>query len=282
MSDDRLVRIGGEEPEEGPDRTEPEGISQKTTDQLAGLMKQEKAANSDEEVKTGTAVKLKAVLKDLKSAKGKETVIAGLKIVDTKKALANLEAFLGHMGKFKFSLEDSYFQPFFSDTVVAESRKSGTYYDPIVLMHPLARFVRTGFHEYNHDNDRNQNEALVDADAEVKAKKCGILDDDSELTAEHEEAKANFYLFIERIDEGKGIDATVEEVFQLYYNERFEKIYELYEESYINKLPEDERDQAFKFFNLVFPELEVKEDGQYHLLVEELGPEIVPSYEKAA
>lgn len=282
MIDESVVNPG--EPEEGPGNPEPNDLKAKTTAKLAALMNGGEAKNDDseDEVKTGTAVKLRTVLDQLREAKGKEANIAGLKIVDTKKALANLEAFLKHMGKFfSFSKDDTYFQRF-SGYIVGESRQGGTHFDPILLMHPLARFVRTGFHEYGHDKDRIQPEGMLDAQAEVKAKKCGLIDEDSQLTEKYEQAKVDFYTFVERVREGKTVDDTVEEVFQLYYNNEFEKVYELYEEKYINKLPEEDRDEAFKFFNVVFPELEVKGDGQYHPLVEEVGPEIEPEYMDAA
>ncbi len=250
MSDERA--LGPREPEDGPDHPEPE------------------------DVKTGTSMKLKDAMKEMKAAND-NVEVAGLTIADSQKAAGNLEAALAHLGKhFKIDKDSIYFQKF-SGNYVGESRESGTYIDPIMLMHPTARLVRVLSHELGHNNDQIQNEGLVDA----YAKTVGMLGDDSEVTEVYEKALENFYGFIERVRGNREVNECVKEVYELYYQGEFEKIYELYEESCINTLPKGQ-EEAFAFFNIVFPELEVKGDGQYHPLDEEVGPVIKPEFRNAA
>lgn len=251
MSDERV--LGPREPEDGPEHPEPE------------------------DVKTGTSMKLKDAMKEMKAAND-NVEIAGLTIEDTKGAAKNLEAALAHLSRhFQIDRDSIYFQKF-SGNYVGESRESGTYIDPIMLMHPTARLVRVLSHELGHNNDQIQNEGLVDA----YAKTVGMLGDDSEVTEVYEKALENFYSFIEKVRGNKSVEASVKEVYELYYSGKFEQIYELYEESYINTLPKDSQEEAFVFFNVVFPELEVKGDGQYHPLEEEDGSEIEPNFKNAA
>lgn len=187
---------------------------------------------------------------------GKPVDIAGEK-VDPEVAYENLKEALELVGDFlNFDPNDLYFQKFCGETV-GEARGEKIIVDPLMLMHPAARLAHVIAHEKAHM------EGDVDLDSLVESyiSTLGFVQNDGAiLSPKYISAQENFHEFINRIADGKTVDETVEKVFNLYYRGKFDQIYALYDDKYIQKLgTKEEKDEAFAFFKTVFPLLEVTE-----------------------
>lgn len=212
---------------------------------------------------TGTEqLKLAVVEKRLRKGVRAQTevAIAGIKIPDPEKAYKNLEESLARLNKyFHIDRNDIYFRNF-PGQIVGGSTTQGTKIDPIMLMHPVARIAHVIGHELSHRKDTVQHEGLVEA--HVRA--IGLVEGEEpalRVTEKYETALASFYEFISRIRKGKDTNTTVKEIYKLYYEGKFEDIYEMYNKRYVNTLPEDKQDEAVEFFWRVFPELDYNEKG---------------------
>ena len=180
--------------------------------------------------------------------------IAGLKIQNPESAYKNLEFALDRVKVYfnetlKVDLNDIKFMQFKGD-IAGESKESGTYIDPILLMHPAVRLAHVIAHELAHQNNSIQNEGLVESYVDQFFGNDGV---------EHgyDEAVVNFSKFAERFDSSIDAKTATSKIYELYYNEKFESIYKTYHENYIKNLnSEEEKDEAFKLFKTVFPELE--------------------------
>jgi len=210
----------------------------------------------------------KRVKKALKKASktGESVPVSGVEISDSVRAYRNLQAALSHVENMTgFTGKDLYFAKFEGETV-GEAKEGKIIIDPIMLMHPAHRLAHVIVHEYCHGNDV-ENEGLVEARTRALMQKSGLLvEEGGELktTEAYDVALANFYEFVEKVADGKDISAVVEDVYQLYYSGNYEAIYEMYEEKCMDGLKSDEeRNEAFEFFETVFPELAVKRAGLY-------------------
>ena len=99
-----------------------------------------------------------------------------------------------------------------------------------------------------------------------------------QTTAKYDEAVLSFHEFAEKVSRGRELPVVVEEIYKLYYSENYESIYETYEKCCM-KGTDEENSQAFSFFEKVFPELKVNEDGWYKTCTDE---EEVPESDQAA
>ena len=180
--------------------------------------------------------------------------IAGQKIKNPETAYNNLEFALDkvklHFNEtLKIDLNDIQFTQF-KGNIVGESKESGTYIDPILLMHPAVRLAHVIAHELAHQNNSIQNEGLVESYVDQFFGNNGV---------EHgyDEALVNFSKFAERFDSSIDAKTATSKIYELYYSEKFESIYKIYHENYVKTLnSEEEKDEAFKLFQTVFPELE--------------------------
>ncbi len=195
-----------------------------------------------------------------------DSEIAGQKIKNPEQAYKNLEFALSKVkeyfsGTLKIDLSDIQFQKFRGD-IVGESKESGTFVDPIMLMHPAIRLAHVISHELAHQNDTIQNEGLVESYVEQFFGDTGI---------EHiyDEALNNFTEFAKRFDSSNDAPSATKKIYELYYQGKFESIYKGYHDNYIKNLKtEKEKNEAFKLFRIVFPELEYagkKRPGDFEL-----------------
>lgn len=188
-------------------------------------------------------------------------IVDELPEVDPKVAYANLkEALKIVKGKgFKVKKGDVYFASL-PGQEVGEATPEGITIDPIMLMHPAARLAHVIAHEIAHVGGRVDPEGLVEAYVRLSGfGESGGL----EATKKYEEALENFYLLVDKLcgedSEDKDKVKMINKLYKLYYNEKYEEIYDLFEENYMNNLVTDkEKDDAFKLFGEVFPELHVR------------------------
>ncbi|MFH1284547.1 MAG: hypothetical protein ABIH78_03090 [Candidatus Peregrinibacteria bacterium] len=194
-----------------------------------------------------------------------EAEVAGLKMNDPKQAYENYKFAFDYLkNNLGISMEDVYFKQFSGD-VVGESTSAGIEIDPILLMHPAMRLVYAIAHESGHSRGKVDNEGLVEAYVKY-VKGIDLMGDDLVKTERYDTAEKNFYEFVERVSDGAEIKATVEKIYELYYSQKYEEIYELYDEKYLKGLPEDERVEAFDFFFETFPEFTYDWEGQTSLM----------------
>lgn len=214
---------------------------------------------------------LKAGVEGEKARKGtkKELEIAGKKVVDPERAYQNMqEAFRlvrTYFGKhLKINLDDLQFKQFHGH-MVGESKKEGTFVDPIMLMHPAMRLAHVIAHELAHRNKKVMNEGLVEG---------YIQNWFGYDKAEHryEEAVEKFKEFAMKFNKNGDIRKTTEKIYELYYTHRYEKLYQQYAKNYIKGLKtEKEKDEAYKLFREVFPELQYMENGKFSVKHGEKG-----------
>ncbi len=221
-----------------------------------------------------TVLKGGAEIKKLRSADKKPKLkIAGQEIPDPKRSYENLQSALAKVKEcfghyFHINLDEMYFRKFHGN-MVGESRKEGTYYDPILLMHPVQRFAHVKGHELGHDKGRIKNEPLVDVFAQVKL----FFGAENPLHG-FELAEKKFIELAKRCDKNGNFKAGTEKLYAFYYRGESEKMYELYEKNYMAGLAtEAEKDQAFGFFREVFPELHyvAKEQAPGHFNLKTLN-----------
>lgn len=214
----------------------------------------------------------------------KKVEVAG-QAVDPQQAYENLRTALDLVksrgaGFLRVSLDEISFRKFHGN-VVGESGKEGVQVDPIMLLHPAYRLAHVIAHEAAHDRNEIQNEGLVESYIQ-------LLFGEENPGEVYENAVNNFAEFAKRCDSDRNAERATKLIYQLYYSGGYEKIFEMYEENYIETLATDkEKDEAFKFFMLVFPELEYdgsEKPGHFALkTLEEKtdGPAIDPKAVKA-
>lgn len=189
---------------------------------------------------------------------GSEILVDQRKILDPVKAYENMQRALGLVkGAFgrvlKVDLNEVHFKSF-GGNVVGESTESGTFIDPVMLLHPAHRFAHVLGHELAHNNNEIQNEALVDSYVESVLGESGI-------SHPYEEAVAKFEVFVARLGGDK--KAATQKIYELYYSGNYEAIYEEYERNYCSTLQSDkEKIEAMELFNAVFPELRYDDSGE--------------------
>lgn len=220
-----------------------------------------KKPDKDLEKKTGTtAFDVMSVLQE----GGSE--IADQKIANPEQAYANLQSALSKVkeyfaGTLKIDLADIKFQKFHGD-IVGESKESGTFIDPIMLMHPAIRLAHVMSHELAHQNNTIQNEGLVESFVDQ-------FFGDNGIEHGYDEALKNFAEFAKRFDSSGDAKLATRKIYELYYQENFESIYKSYHDNYVKNLKTDkEKDEAFQLFRTVFPELEYagkKRPGDFEL-----------------
>ncbi len=180
--------------------------------------------------------------------------IAGQEITNPESAYANLEFALSKVKEYfnvtlKIDLNDIQFEKFHGD-IVGESKESGTFIDPVMLMHPAMRLAHVISHELAHQNNTIQNEGLVESFVDQ------FFGDDG-VEHGYDEALKHFAEFAKRFDKSDDAKLATTKIYELYYNEKFESIYKGYHDNYVKNLKTDEeKDEAFQLFKTVFPELE--------------------------
>lgn len=214
-----------------------------------------------EEVRSETFKHTEKALK--KAQKGGEAVdVADVEIADPAAAYENLKTALMIVNKhFKVSMDDLYFKKFEGATV-GEALGDGVEVDPIMLMHPAHRLAHVIMHELAHKGGDIENEGAVEAYTRLMMEKSGLGDDDFLTTPAYDDAVGSFHEFAEKVSGGKDLAVMVEKIYKLYYSENYESIYEMYERCCM-KGSDEENAEAFRFFEKVFPELKVNQDGWY-------------------
>lgn len=184
---------------------------------------------------------------------GRSGDVGGMEIHDPEKAAANLNRALGLVqsklgDRVKINLNDVHFRVL-EGNIIGESKENGTYIDPIMLMHPVMRLVHVLAHELAHQENEIQNEALVEAFVES-------VFGESDLDHDYEEGTRLFREFAEKFDANGDTDTGAKKIYELYAAEKYEEIYG----QFMANVPEAQRDEAFSFFQKVFPELEYAGD----------------------
>jgi hypothetical protein len=249
--------------------------------------------NSDKTGQSGLVQKdtMGDVERALKSAdQGKVVDIGGEKVLDPKKAYETLQSALNHVSRYlNFDKNDISFRKF-SGSTVGEATAEGVEIDPIMLMHPVNRLAQVITHEFLHKKGGIENEGLVEAATVALLKASGLYSEEGglKMTKNYTFAVENFKKFIARVSEGEDENKVLLKVYDLYYSGKYNEIYRMYENKYLNGFP-DEKDRAkeFLFFKNVFPEFEVHSpskdtfdtDGKFYAR-EELG-EAIDKWEDA-
>lgn len=253
------------------DKTLKVGVDAQTGENPGAVGKAPDAAEEAARVTAGEALDvLKAAATDGPEAgKAAPMQLAG-QTVDPERAYKNLEEALKVVktyfgGKLKIDLDDLQFQKFHGD-IVGESTETATLVDPIMLMHPAMRLAHIIAHELAHDNKKILNEGLVESYVHLWFGEDGA-------EGVYDAAVKNFKEFAKRFDAGGDAKAATKRAYELYYSGQFEELYKGYEENYVNKLGDDEKDEAFQFFRKVFPELKysAKQEDAGHMALKELG-----------
>ncbi|MBI5754401.1 hypothetical protein HZA40_04635 [Candidatus Peregrinibacteria bacterium] len=195
-----------------------------------------------------------------KEMKGKldkaDLKVAGQKLDNPIESYSRLQEALKlvrtYFGKnLRIDLNDLTFRKFHGD-MVGESTKEGTYVDPIMLMHPAVRLAHVIAHELAHKNKKIINEGLVEGYVD---RFFGHED------GAYEAAVEKFKEFAKKCDKKGDARASVGRLYELYYHGDFEKIYGTYEKNYMSELKtQAEKDEAFRLFQEVFPELHYTAD----------------------
>jgi hypothetical protein len=205
-------------------------------------------------VESTAKVTLAKSLKALRSAESGEAVdVAKRKVGKPAEAYKKLEEALkyvkGYFGKtLKINLDEISFKKF-GGNQVGESTEEGAFVDPIMLLHPAIRLAHVIAHELAHDKKKILNEGLVESYVHAFFGEDGT-------NHTYETATAKFEEFAKKCT-NKGDDKeTTKKLYELYYTGRFEKIYEMFEKNHLSNLETNtEKDEAFKLFQEVFPEL---------------------------
>ncbi len=212
---------------------------------------------------------------------GKGTLTLAGQTVDPEQAYKNLEEALKLVknyfgGKLKIDLSDLQFQKFHGD-MVGESTETATLIDPIMLMHPAMRLAHIIAHELAHDNKKILNEGLVESYVHLWFGEDGA-------EGVYDAAVENFKEFAKRFDAGGNIEAGTKRAYEFYFSGQYEKLFEEYEENYINtRGSDDEKDAAYDLFGKVFPELKYSATSETagHMVQKELGKD-EPVYDDGA
>ena len=116
-------------------------------------------------------------------------------------------------------------------------------------MHPGARRAHVITHELARQKNEIQNEGLVEAFAETFFQNTGV-------EHSYDIDVANLEKFAENSNPGLSREEAVRKIYDLYYQEKYEDIYQ----EYINN--QENKDEAHNFFTLVFPELDISKEGK--------------------
>ncbi|MCX6734429.1 MAG: aminopeptidase [Candidatus Peregrinibacteria bacterium] len=196
----------------------------------------------------------KKALKILEGGKsGQPVEVAGKEFENPLKAYQKLQEALAYVKtyfgrKLKINLDEISFKKF-EGNIAGESTEQGVKINPIMLMHPAIRLAHVIAHELAHDKKKIMNEALVES---------YVHEFFGEDGTEHnyELAVDQFKEFAKKCSGKESSKKAVEKIYELYYSGKFEKIYEMFEKNYIKSLKtNEEKDEAFKKFRDVFPEL---------------------------
>lgn len=241
-----------------------EGVADQVERKLEGVIEAEKAPE-----KTVQSPSLAEVLTSLQKATGKAAepeslplVVAGVEIPDTNVALKNIEEALSLLPECVKPKPDDVFFTSLPGNKVGESTAEGTKIDPIMLLHPAHRLAHVIAHETAHRNNTVPAEGLVEA----WLRAIGVVetgkDGEVKTTEKYDKALALFYKFIENISEGRDKNAIIIEIYNLYYNGEYEKMFQMYNGMLDQGLSEKEKDNAVELFWDVFPELEYEDTGK--------------------
>jgi len=197
--------------------------------------------------------------------RGKTTepvVIANIEIPDPKAALENMQEALRLLPScLRPDLNDVFFKSL-PGNKVGESLAEGAKIDPIMLLHPAHRIAHVIAHELAHHRNTVPNEGLV----EMYLRAIGVVDEDkngeTKTTEKYDKALSGFSKFLGMMSKGGDQNAMAKEIYNLYYKGEYGRIYETYNQMYVETLPTGQRDDAAKFFWEVFPELEYDQKGQ--------------------
>lgn len=263
MTELRSIEGGGENP------ADPEALRDETG--LRAVDASEPGAEEaaeEEEVVREQDMSLRDVEKALKKAKRRKepAVISGRVIDDPAQALLNLEGALITVKKHLKVDKSSLFFSNFSGQTVGEADETGTYVDALQLMHPAERLAHNIGHEVAHMKGRVDSEGLVEA----YLRAIGVIQGEGnaiETTAKYDKMLEQFNEFVDRARGKKDPKAFVKKIYDLYYRKKDESIFRFYEKNYIRGLKtEEEKGQAMRDFEEVFPELSVKLDsGNYEV-----------------
>lgn len=210
--------------------------------------------SGEQTVDSAAKLTLAKSIKVLRSVDANEAVdIAGFRAGKPEEAYKKLEEALkyvkAYFGKtFKINLDEISFRKF-AGNMVGESTEEGAFVDPVMLLHPAIRLAHVISHELAHDKKKIMNEGLVESYVHAF-----FGEDGTEHT--YNAATEKFAEFAKNCSEKGDVKETTKKIYELYYTRRFEKIYEMFEKNYLSGLEtEEEKEEAFKLFREVFPEL---------------------------
>jgi hypothetical protein len=208
----------------------------------------------EQTVDSAAKVTLAKSIKVLRSVDANEAVdIAGFRAGKPEEVYKKLEEALkyvkAYFGKtFKINLDEISFKKF-AGNMVGESTEEGAFVDPVMLLHPAIRLAHVISHELAHDKKKIMNEGLVESYVHAF-----FGEDGTEHT--YNAATEKFAEFAKKCSEKGDAKETTKKLYELYYTRRFEKIYEMFEKNHLSEQEtEEEKDEAFKLFRDVFPEL---------------------------
>lgn len=206
------------------------------------------------DIEAASALTAKKTLKVLEGGKyGQPVEVAGRKFENPQKAYQKLKEALKYVKTYfgknlKINLDEISFKKFEGD-IAGESTEHGAFINPIMLMHPAMRLAHVIAHELAHNKAQIMNEALVESYVHEFFGEDGMGD-------KYELAVDQFREFAKKCSGKESSKKAVEKMYELYYSGRFEKIYEMFEKNYMKGLKtEEEKEEAFKKFKDVFPEL---------------------------
>ena len=200
---------------------------------------------------------------DQAAKSGDAVEIAGRKLSDPKQAFKNFEDAL-EIIKAKtgltVDLNNLSFKKLDGDAS-AQSVGKDIHLDTIALMHSVMRLAHIISHELSHGEGKIDMESL----AEFYAQEVWGFKGDGEIPEVYDAEMEIFAEFIKRLDPNHKVQTkNIETVYELYYSSQYEKIYDLYENRYIDSLKtEKEKDEAFNFFSKAFPLLSWSETGSF-------------------
>ncbi|MBD3361098.1 hypothetical protein GF366_04855 [Candidatus Peregrinibacteria bacterium] len=225
----------------------------------AGSLERPEADDTVENIRNITGDRALKMLQ--KAQKTDEKLEIAGEVISPKQAYENLK-FAFDFFREKFGIKyDLYFRQF-PGSIVGESTERGIEIDPILLMHPVTRLIHAIAHELGHAKGKVDNEGLVEAYVKY-IMKIGLVENDGiTKTEKYMTAEKNFYEFIERIAKGKDLSEVINNIYSLYYSQKYEGIFELYNKRYIKTIKDRKgKDEAFDFFWEVFPEFQYNQEG---------------------
>lgn len=206
----------------------------------------------------------KKALKFLDKAKKQDSVdIAGETVIDPKQAHEKFVEALKLVRQYfgdhlDIDLNDITFQKLAGEQV-GESTDTQTLVDPKIFRHPAYIIASVLAHELMHEHNEIQNEGMVQACVEAVFGK-------NKIEHKYGELVENFEIFAAQFDKDGDKNRGCAKIIKLYKAKKFERIYTRYLKTYVKKLKTpEEKIEARKFFQTVFPELEFegREPGFY-------------------